>query len=164
MKSLLLLLLCLFPLHAHAGEAQFSQFSMLLPEGWDGEEQTGFISDNPEEYTLTLGKKDAAGDKFLAQLTIYLLPNKPGTNAETAAKTLAEAQVDTTPPRQNGNFWQFTGEPRTRTIRGMATTMVNATPENLLIIIAQDPEQLGSEQILSTLKGETDRARKLLGR
>lgn len=151
---------------APANEAEtreFSQFSVQLPAGWDGDEQTGFISDNPEEYQLTLGKKDEEGERFLAQVSIFLLPNKPGANARDAASTLAEAQGESTEPVKEGNFWTFTGEPRSRTVKGMAKTLVSTTPENLLIIIAQDPLQLGSDTILKSLKGMTPRAKTLLG-
>lgn len=144
-------------------KAEYSHFSLLLPPGWAGDEQTGFVSDNPEEYALTLGIKDEGGDHFLAQISIYLLPNKPGADSETAAKTLAEAQGDATPPVEVGNFWQFEGEPRSRTIKGKGITRVKATPENLLIIIAQDPQNLGAEQILASLKGESDKAKQMLG-
>lgn len=141
----------------------FSQFSVDLPPGWDGEEQSGFISDNKDEYLLTLGKKDDKGDNFIAQVSIYLLPNKPGVDSATAAKTLAEAQGEASVPIQKGNFQVFTGEPRTRALKGMATTMVNASPQWLLIIIAQDPQACGSEQIIASLTGETAEAKTMLG-
>lgn len=149
---------------AQARQTQFGQFAVDLPEGWEGEEQTGFISDNPEEYMLTLGLKDAGGDKFVAQISIYLLPNKPGKNAEQAARTLAEAQGEPTEPEQRGNFWQFAGEPRSNMLKGRAVTMVNANKERLLIIIAQDPQGAGAEKIVTSLKGLTPRAQALLGR
>lgn len=169
MKRALLLVFSLFFLSpaialGDTDHKTFRHFSADLPAGWDGDEQSGFISDDPDEYQLTLGKKDESEDSFVSQISIYLLPNKPGVDTETAARTLAEAQGDTTPPVQRGNFRVFTGEPRTRAMKGMATTMVNASPERLLIIIAQDPLKQGSEEIIASLKGETEEARKMLGR
>lgn len=146
-----------------ASEREFSQFFVKLPQGWDGDEQSGFISDNPGEYALTLGKKDEAGDSFIAQVTIYLLPNKPGATAEAAAKTLTEAQEDATEPVKEGVFWVFNGEPRSRAVKGVAKTMVNADKEQLLIIIAQDPLGQGADQLISSLRGKTPEAKKMLG-
>lgn len=164
-----LLYIFMFPNFVHAEDnnvntINFSQFTMDLPPKWDGAEQIGFISDNPEEYALTLGRKDEEGDRFEAQVTIYLLPNKPKASAEKAAQTLAEAQGDATEPIQEDNFWVFEGEPRTNTIKGRGITMVNADAEDLLIIIAQDPLNLGAKGIISSLKATTPRAKKLLGR
>lgn len=150
---------------AEAGEERtFRQFSLILPDGWDGEEQTGFISDNPEEYLLVLGKKDAEAERFLAQISIYLLPNRPGVDAKSAAKTLAQSQGDTSPPVLEGNMWTFTGEPRTNVIKGMAKTMVNTNKEKMLIIIAQDPDELGAAEIITSIKGIGQDAKTLLGR
>ena len=144
------------------GRREFSQFSAILPNGWDGDEQTGFISDNPDEYQLTLGL--TRDDNFVAQVSVFLLPNKPKATAEKAARQLAEAQGDASEPRQEGNFWVFTGEPRTRAMKGRAQTLVNATPETMLIIIAQDPENLGAAGIVQSLRGLTPIAASLLGR
>lgn len=144
-------------------ERSFSQFIVTLPPGWDGDEQSGFVSDDSEEYALTLGKKDAEGDSFVAQVTIYLLPNKPGADAKSAAEKLTEAQGDATKPVKEGNFWVFSGEPRSRAVKGMAKTLVNADKDDLLIIIAQDPQHQGAEQILASLKGNTPKAKKMLG-
>lgn len=166
-RCLVLWLVFLVATSAQAQESrtvQFSRFSVELPAGWDGDEQTGFISDNPEEYSLTLGHKDQSGDNFISQVTIYLLPNKPGVNAREAAKKLTEAQGDSTEPVQDGIFWSFRGEPRSRTIKGMATTFVNADPDTLLIIIAQDPENMGAEALIDSLRGLTPKAKQLLGR
>lgn len=147
-----------------AKEREFTHFSVLLPSGWDGEEQTAFISDNPEEYLLVLGKKDNEGEKFLAQVSIYLLPNKPGASAEEAARTLAQAQADASEPEKEGQMWTFTGEPRSNMVKGMAKTLVNTDKEKMLIIIAQDPEKLGADSILASLHGLSGKARELLGR
>lgn len=149
---------------AESSRKIFKNFSVELPEGWDGDEQSGFISDDSGEYLLVLGKKDEEGDNFIAQVSVYLLPNKPGADSETAAKKLAEAQGDASEPVKKDNFMVFTGEPRTRAMKGKATTMVNATPERLLIIIAQDPQNKGSRQIIESLKGETEQAKAMLGR
>lgn len=168
-KIFLLAALVLFwaPLAMAATETrhvEFAHFAVDLPAEWDGDEQTGFISDKPDEYALTLGRKDEKGDNFVAQISIYLLPNKPGANSRDAARKLAEAQGEATEPVQNGNMWQFTGEPRSNTVKGMATTMVNTTPERMLIIIAQDPQNLGSEDIVKSLTGVSPQAREMLGR
>lgn len=167
MKIFLIICASLFlatgaPLADESGRREFSQFSVILPAGWDGDEQSGFISDNPEEYLLTLGR--TRDDNFVAQVSIFLLPNKPGASAEKAARQLAEAQGDASEPAKKDNFWIFTGEPRTKAMKGIATTMVNATPEHLLIIIAQDPENLGSQELLQSLRGQTPLATSLLGR
>lgn len=145
-------------------QVKFSQFSVELPQGWDGEEQSGFVSNNPEEYALTLGQMDEAKENFVAQITIYLLPNKPGVNSEKAAQTLAESQSDVTPPIKKGEFWQFRGEPRSRTIKGMATTMVRADPKDMLIIISQGLDEKGAAEIIESLRGETERSQRMLGR
>lgn len=159
-----LLLLFVLGIPAFAAETEFGQFAVDLPPGWDGEEQRGFVSDNDKEYALTLGRKDDAGDNFLSQVTIFLLPNKPGADARAAARTLAESQGNASEPEQDGVFWRFTGEPRSRTIKGMGTTMVNADQDYLLIIIAQDEHNLGAGAIISSLRGLSPEAKKLLGR
>lgn len=150
---------------SHAQEMEkrgFRHFTVELPEGWQGEEQSGFVGNDPDTWLLTLAKK--AGDSFIAQVSIYLLPNKPGVTTAEAAARLAEAQGDPTTPAADGNFMIFEGEPRTRAVKGRATTRVCATPAHLLIVIAQDPQRLGSEQIIESLKGETDEAKAMLGR
>lgn len=150
---------------SHAQEKQkqaFRHFTVELPEGWQGEEQSGFVDNDPDTWLLTLAKK--AGDSFIAQVSIYLLPNKPGVSSAEAAARLAEAQSNPTTPVADGNFMMFKGEPRTQAVKGRATTRVCATPAHLLIIIAQDPQKLGSEQIIESLKGETDEAKAMFGR
>ena len=159
-----IIFLLLWNVPAFAEEVEYSQFAVTLPPGWDGEEQQGFVSNDPREYSLTFGRKDDAGDKFLAQVSIYLLPNKPGADAPGAARTLADAQGDASEPTLASNFWQFTGEPRSSIIKGMATTMVNANPDYLLIIIAHDPQNLGSRELVDSLRGISQPARQLLGR
>ena len=135
-----------------------------MPPGWDGEEQKAFVSDNPEEYLLVLGKKDNDGEKFLAQISIYLLPNRPGVSAEEAALSLAQAQVEVTKPQKEGHLWTFTGEPRSNVVKGRAKTLVNTDKDMMLIIIAQDPDGLGAKSILESVRGITGKARDLLGR
>lgn len=166
--SPIFLLFLFSPPVAYAQEANsfrdFTHFTVLLPPGWEGEEQKGFISDDPGEYLLVLGRKDEEGEKFLAQISIYLLPNKPGATPEKAAQTLAEAQGDASVPVKEGNMWSFTGEPRTNVIKGAAKTLVNTDKDRMLIIIAQDPENLGSEAILHSLTGKSGEAKSLLGK
>lgn len=160
--ALILLIASIAPAAEKNDLRHFSHFSMILPEGWDGDEQTGFISDNPAEYQLTLGL--VRDNNFVAQVSIFLLPNKPGATAEKAAHQLAEAQGNASEPVQEGDFWVFSGEPRTKALKGMAKTLVNTSPDSMLIIIAQDPEDLGSAEILQSLRGETPLAASLLGR
>lgn len=157
--------LCLCSLlYAAEIERDFAQFGLILPDQWDGDEQTGFVSNNPDEYQLTLGRKDESGDSFLARVSIFILPNKNGVDSREAARRLAEAQGGSSEPGQEGKLWIFTGEPRSQALKGIATTMVNATPEKMLIIIAQDPQNLGSDRILESLHGLTPQAKELLGR
>lgn len=146
------------------GEREFSRFAATLPPGWDGEERTGFSSGAAEEYMLVLGVQDAAGERFLAQVSVFVLPNSKGSTAEDFARQMAELQGDATAPRREGNFQVFSGEPRTQALRGRATTRVSATPERLLIIIVQDPEALGGAAVAASLRGLTPETRELLGR
>lgn len=146
------------------GAREFSRFSVELPEGWDGEEKTGFVSDNRDEYMLTLGKMDSGGDEILAQISVYLLPNANSVSPEEAAKRLAEAQGDSDEPTLSGKLWTFGGEPRTRIIRGRAVTYANATPEKMLIVIVQDPQKLGADKIFESMRGMDEETRNLLGR
>ncbi len=161
--------ICVLALFATTGDAaemarEFSRFSVELPAGWDGEEKTGFVSDNPDEYLLTLGKTDAGGDEILAQISVYILPNVNAVSAADAARRLAEAQGGSDEPRREGVLWTFTGEPRTKIIKGRAVTYANATPEKMLIIIAQDPKNLGAAEILASLRGLDQESAALLGR
>lgn len=142
----------------------FAHFSVILPPGWDGDEQIGFISDDKEEYMLAMTKKDADGDKIEAQVSVFLLPNKPGKNARESALALTEAQGDSTEPIQEGNFWIFRGEPRGNAVKGKAITRVNANAEKLLIIISQDPNEKEAAEIFQSLAGLSPEAREMLGR
>lgn len=164
----LLLLLCCLAAGQNQARAEiraFSRFSVDLPEGWDGEERIGIIrSESTEEYMLTLGLQDREQKKFLAQVSIFLLPNQDGSTGEAFAQKLAELQANTSIPRREGSFWVFTGEPRSQTLKAPAITRVNVTPTRVLIIIAQDPGGMGAESVFSSLRGLTPEARELLGR
>lgn len=149
---------------AKAGEKVFSEFAVTLPEGWSGEERKDFLGKKGNEYMLVLGVLDEGQEKFLAQTSIYFLPNINKENARDFAAKMAEAQGGSSELSKDGNFWTFTGEPRTQTVTGRAKTMVAADLENLLIIISQDPENLGADKVVQSLRGMTDAVRKLLGR
>lgn len=158
------LILCLAPFSAPCAEREFNRFALTLPEGWDGEEQTGFVTDNPDEYQLTLGKKEENENKFAARISVFMLPNASGTNAEDAAEKLTEAQGDPTAPIRENGLWTFEGEPRSHALKGRAKTWVNTNPRFMLIIIAQDPSGLGAEEIVKSMRGLTPEAKELLGR
>lgn len=160
--SSLLLLCC--TAEALAENRAFSKFSADLPEGWTGEEQTAFSVGRDDEYMLVLAKRDQSDEKFLAQVSVFLLPNLPKDSAENFAKKMAELQSDPSAPRKEGNFWRFAGEPRNQSFKARAENYVTATPERILIIIAQDPQNLGAEAIIASLKGLEPDARELLGR
>lgn len=147
-------------------ERGFSRLAARLPPGWDGEERSGFSSGNPEEYMLILGMRDETQERFVAQVSIYLLPNAPGADAETFARRMAGLQADASEPRAEGRFQVFEGEPRQSgpAPKGRATSMVSATPGHLLIIIVQDPEARGADAIVQSLRGLTPETRELLGR
>lgn len=160
------ILLCALPAVCAAAQqnGNFSQFQVDLPARWTGEEQIGFISDNPDEYMLSLVRTDESGEKPVAHISIYLLPNRPGADAQRAAEILSEAQADASIPVQEGNFWSFEGVPRSEILNCRGTTWVNTSPETMLIIIAQDPEIGESTQIINSLRAITPEARQLLGR
>lgn len=158
----LLLLCCAIP--AQAENRDFAQFSADLPDGWDGQERTAFSTGNQNEYMLVLGKQDQEQERFLAQISIYLLPNTPKSTAENFARKMTELQGDTSEPSQEGRFWTFSGVPRNQTVKGQAVTRVAATPERILIIIAQDPDQIGADKVVDSLRGVTPEAKGILGR
>lgn len=160
--------MCFLVFHVMANELNgipraFSRFELLLPPGWDGDEQSGFISDNRDEYMINVAKKAPDEDRYLAQVSIYILPNTGANNSEQAARVLAEAQADSTEPVQEGIFWTFDGEPRTNIVHGRAKTLVRALPDKMLIIIAQDDHGEEAATIISSLKALTPDARELLG-
>lgn len=144
-------------------EREFARFAVSLPEGWDGDEQTGFVTDNPAEYLLTIARPSEDKSGFTAQISVFMLPNKEGLDAREAARRLAEAQGEAEEPTKDGEFWVFEGEPRTRALKGRAKTRVNAGAKTMLIIVSQDPENLGAEEIARSLRGLTPDARELLG-
>lgn len=145
-----------------AAQRDFSEFSLDLPEGWDGDERSGFTSGDRNEYMLVLGKKDPEGDHYLAHISLFFLPNKPGKTALESAKTLAQSQAEATEPTQEGVFWVFTGDPRDNVLKGRGKTRVAANEESLLIIIVKDPGQTGADSILDSLTPRSERAKKLL--
>ena len=158
------LLFLALPVSLHAGQRTFNEFDVVLPEGWDGDERAGFSSGDRNEYMLVLTRKDAANERHLAQASIFLLPNRPGADARDFARQMAEIQNDATEPVKEGMFWTFSGAPRNNAVRGRGITRVNASREWLLIIITQDPDDLGAETVVASLRGATARARALLGR
>lgn len=145
-------------------EQQFARFAATLPEGWSGEEKIGFVSDNPDEYMLTIGKMDPADDEIAAQISVYLLPNKDGVAPREMARRLAEAQGGADEPREIDGLWTFAGEPRTNIIKGRATTYANAAGGKMLVVIVQDPENLGADAIFASLRGLDPETVRLLGR
>ena len=148
---------------ALASERTFTEFALDLPEGWDGSDRAGFISKDRNEYMLVVGKKDEANEQYLAHISLFLLPNKPGKNAHDSAQVLAEQQADASELRERGLFWTFTGNPRDNVLKGMATTYVAASPETLCIIIVKDPSQINAVDILESLRPVSDRAKALFG-
>ena len=108
--------------------------------------------------------RDRQQERFLAQISIYLLPNTPKATAEDFARKMTGLQGDASEPRQEGHFWMFSGVPRNQTVKGQAVTRVAATTEWILIIIAQDPNQIGADKIVDSLRGVTPEARAILGR
>ncbi|MDR1660104.1 MAG: protoporphyrinogen oxidase, partial [Desulfovibrio sp.] len=131
--------------------------------GWDGEETSGFTGEKGNEYMLVFKKHDEAGENIKGVVSVFLLPPLRDSPAEIAGK-LASMQENSTTPCQEGNFWTFSGEPRTQGFKAPAVTRVNATPKHVLIIIVQDPEHLGGDKLFASLKGLTPESREALGR
>ena len=162
LRILLLLFLLLGSVqNIQAEPINFQEFGFDLPKGWDGEEKMGFSSGDRNEYMLILGKKDAEGERYLATISIYLLPNKPGKDAKTSAKLLAANQGDATEPVQEGVFWVFTGDPRDNVLKGIAQTKVAATKDYLLIIISKDHTENEAPKILESMKPLTERSQSI---
>ncbi|MBO4335347.1 MAG: protoporphyrinogen oxidase [Desulfovibrio sp.] len=159
---LLVLALLALTNQAIAKERVFSEFSLDLPQDWDGSERTGISSRDQNEYMLFLGKKDAEEENYVAYLSIYLLPNKPGKDAEQSARALASQQAEASEPVEEGPFWVFTGNPRDTILKGQAKTLVTANKDDLLIIIVKDPASQGAEGILKSLKATDERSARLL--
>jgi hypothetical protein len=148
---------------AQAQTKTFTHFSADLPDGWEGEENSGFTDGKGNEYMLIFKKHDDTGENIKGVVSLFLLSPLPDSPAEIAGK-LASMQENSTTPYQDGNFWTFTGEPRTQGFKSSAVTRVNATPKHVLIIIVQDPEQLGGDKVFSSLRGLTPEGKEILGR
>lgn len=161
LSLVLFLILCAIP--AQAEQRSFSLFSADLPEGWEGGEQLGFKSGNPDEYRLILGHSAASGEGYDALVCIFILPNEQADDSPTLAGKLSQFQANASIPRPWGNFWSFNGEPRSQLFKAPAVTRVRTIPQKVFIAIIQDPEQLGAEKIFSSLKGLTPDTQKLLG-
>lgn len=140
----------------------FERFSAVLPQGWTGEDQSGFHSGDNREYMLMIGKK---GDtSFEAALTIFILPNLKGEDAKSLAGQSAQMQNNASAVTEKDGFWSFTGEPRSKISGGEALTRVRATPDLMLIIVSQDPKNLGAEKVFQSLVPITADAKKLFQR
>ena len=142
--------------------ANFERFSVLLPQGWTGEDQSGFHSGDNREYMLMLGKKGDAS--FEASLTIFILPNLKGEDAKSLAEQSARMQNNASAVTEKDGFWSFTGEPRSKISGSEALTRVRATPDLMLIIVSQDPKNLGAEKVFQSLVPRSPDARKLFPR
>lgn len=140
----------------------FERFSAVLPQGWTGEDQSGFHSGDNREYMLMIGKK---GDtSFEAALTLFILPNLKGQDAKSLAEQSAQLQDNAGAVSEKDGFWSFTGEPRSKISGGEALTRVRATPDLMLIIVSQDPKNLGAEKVFQSLVPLTPDAKKLFAR
>lgn len=157
-----LLVFCL-AVTAQAETRSFTLFSADLPQGWDGEENMGFKSGNPNECMLVLGLANAKRDGYDALISIFVLPNDQKDDSATVANRLAPLQASASTPRPQGPFWTFNGEPRSQIFPVPGVTKVSATPEKVFIAVVQDPEQRGAEAVFASLKGLTPESAKLLG-
>ncbi|MDR3319609.1 MAG: protoporphyrinogen oxidase [Desulfovibrio sp.] len=163
--SLLLLISLAWP--ASAQTKTFAHFSAKLPDGWDGEENSGFTSKRSNEYMLVFKIHDAEGENIKGVVSVFLLPPLLG-GIEGVAKKLAAMQENSTVPHpeegSDGHFWIFGGEPRTQGFKAPAVTRVNVTPDHVLIVIVQDPEHFGGDKLFDNLRGVTPEAKEALGR
>ena len=157
-----ILVLCL-AVSAQAETRSFTLFSADLPQGWDGEENMGFKSGNPNECMLILGLANANRDGYDALVSLFVLPNDQKEDSASVANKLAPLQANSSTPRPQGAFWTFNGEPRSQTFPAPGVTKVSATPDKVFIAIIQDPNQRGAEAVFASLKGLTPEAAKLLG-
>ena len=157
-----ILVLCL-AVSAQAETRSFTLFSADLPQGWDGEENMGFKSGNPNECMLILGLANAKRDGYDALVSLFVLPNDQKEDSASVANKLAPLQANSSTPRPQGAFWTFNGEPRSQTFPAPGVTKVSATPDKVFIAIIQDPNQRGAEAVFASLKGLTPEAAKLLG-
>ena len=146
---------------ALATTAEFSEFALELPQGWEASEHSGFITKDRNEYMLIISKKDQEEQKYLAHISIYLLPNKEHKSSEQWATDLCAMQAETTQPVQAGQFWFFTGNPRDNVLKGRGTTIVTSDPTTLAIIIVKDPSDLKAKEILPSLRPISKRAQDL---
>ncbi len=158
----LALLLCC-AVTARAETREFALFSVDLPEGWDGGEKQDFKVGDGEGYMLVLTRPAADGERVAAAVSLFVLPNIHHDDSATHAAKLAKLQENASEPHQEGPFWAFTGEPRSRSVDAPALTRVNVTPERVLIAIVQDTGENHAEQVFRSLRGLTDESRKLLG-
>ena len=157
-----ILVLCL-AVSAQAETRSFTLFSADLPQGWDGEENMGFKSGNPNECMLILGLANAKRDGYDALVSLFVLPKDQKEDSASVANKLAPLQANSSTPRPQGAFWTFNGEPRSQTFPAPGVTKVSATPDKVFIAIIQDPNQRGAEAVFASLKGLTPEAAKLLG-
>ena len=157
-----LLVLCL-AVTAQAETRSFTLFSADLPQGWDGEENMGFKSGNPNECMLILGLSNAKRDGYDALISIFVLPNDQKDDSASVANRLAPLQANASTPRPQGPFWTFNGEPRSQIFAVPGVTKVSTTPEKVFIAVVQDPDQRGADAVFASLKGLTPDATKLLG-
>ena len=88
-----LLVLCL-AVSAQAETRSFTLFSADLPQGWDGEENMGFKSGNPNECMLILGLSNAKRDGYDALISIFVLPNDQKDDSAAVANKLAPLQAN----------------------------------------------------------------------
>ncbi|QCC85234.1 protoporphyrinogen oxidase [Desulfovibrio desulfuricans] len=158
---LTLFILCL-AVTAQAEPRSFTLFSADLPQGWDGEENMGFKSGNPDECMLILGLSNEKHDGYDALISIFVLPNEQKDDSAALANKLAPLQANASTPRPQGPFWTFNGEPRSQTFPAPGVTKVNTTSDKVFIAIVQDPQQRGAEAVFASLKGLTPEASKLL--
>ena len=147
---------------ASARTTTYTHFGADLPDGWDGEENTGFAGEKDNEYMLVFKIHDEEGENIRGVVSVFLLPPLSDSVENIAAK-LAAMQNNSTKPQQEGRFWTFSGEPRTQ-FKASAITRVSATQGHILVIIVQDPGQLGGERLVDSLRGLTPEAREALGR
>ena len=157
-----LLVLCL-AVSAQAETRAFTLFSADLPQGWDGEENMGFKSGNPNECMLILGLANAKRDGYDALVSIFVLPNDQKEDSASVANKLAPLQANASTPRPQGPFWTFNGEVRSQIFPAPGVTKVSAPPGKGMVALVQDPEQRGAEAVFASLKGLTPEAAKLLG-
>ena len=157
-----LLVLCL-AVSAQAETRSFTLFSADLPQGWDGEENMGFKSGNPNECMLILGLSNAKKDGYDALISIFVLPNDQKDDSAAVANKLAPLQANSSTPRPQGPFWTFNGEVRSQIFPAPGVTKVSATADKVFIAIVQDPDQRGAEAVFASLKGLTPDTAKLLG-